>query len=103
MLFVMDDLPKLVKLLASHEEASIIVAVIGMRRLLSFEVDPPITQIIDANAVPKLIDLVGICVRPDLQLEAAWCLTNLASSDEHPDIIQYLIEKGIVEAMTPLL
>lgn len=66
MLFVMDDLPKLIKFIESHEEVLIIVGVIGMRRLLSIQVDPPITQIIDANVVPKLIDLVGIIVRPDI-------------------------------------
>ena len=76
-------------------------AVIGFRRLLSFEESPPIQAVVDANLVPKFIGFLGRDDLPKLQFESAWCLTNIASGEhEH---VEVLIGKGTVDAFVRLL
>lgn len=76
-------------------------ATIGFRRLLSFEQDPPLQQVIDANLVPLFIKFAERTDEIKLQFEAAWCLTNIASGEhEH---VQILIEKGAVNVLVNLI
>ena len=60
-----------------------ILAVTGLRKLLSFENDPPIQKTVDRNLIPRLFLLGQNIECPKLQFEAIWCLTNIASSDSH--------------------
>jgi hypothetical protein len=55
-------------------------AVKELRRLLSVERNPPVDLIIDAGALPYLVAFLGNDQYPVLQFEAAWALTNIASS-----------------------
>jgi importin subunit alpha-1 len=50
-----------------------------LRRLLSIEVSPPIQQVIECGAVPRLVAFLSRDDMPSLQFEAAWCLTNITS------------------------
>ena len=70
------------QLVNNTEDLMILFATIGLRRLLSFEVDPPFQQFIDVNLVPKFIQFLARNDMPKLQLEAAWCLTNIASGSD---------------------
>lgn len=50
--------------------------------------------------------LVAYTAREDfekLQLEAAWCLTNIASDTEVPGLVQVLINAQILPALKNLL
>jgi importin subunit alpha-1 len=79
----------------------LIFAAIGLRRLLSFEKNPPIQSFIDANLIPKFIQYLSRHDLPKLQFEAAWCLTNVASgSYQH---VQVLLGKGTIDAFVQLL
>lgn len=42
--------------------------VIGMRKLISVDYDPPIQQVIDAQLIPTLIEMSKQSVFPQLQL-----------------------------------
>ena len=48
-------------------------------RKLSSEKNPPIDQIIEAGMLPILVDCLTKDDQPNLQFEAAWVLTNIAS------------------------
>ena len=77
----------------------------GIRKILSTEVeadkDPNIQKIIDINIVQKLIQFLSVDDRPDLQFEAAWSLTNMASGKhEHA---QSISEKGAIPLFARLL
>uniref|UniRef100_A0A7S1C5A7 Importin subunit alpha n=1 Tax=Bicosoecida sp. CB-2014 TaxID=1486930 RepID=A0A7S1C5A7_9STRA len=66
-----------------------------IRRLLSKETDPPVVPVLRSEVVPVLADFLGRLENPALQFEAAWALTNIAST-EHTEVI---VDLGI----TPLL
>lgn len=76
-------------------------ALIGFRRLLSFEKNPPIQQVIDSNLIPKFLSFFGRNDVPKLQFEAAWCITNIASGDH--DHVNHLIAKGCVDSFIRLI
>jgi importin subunit alpha-1 len=55
-------------------------AVKELRRCLSVERNPPVDLIIDAGALPYFVAFLGNDQYPMLQFEAAWALTNIAST-----------------------
>ena len=54
---------------------------IQLRQLLSREKDPPIDAVVRLGVVPDLVRLLECDDNPELQFEALWALTNIASSD----------------------
>ena len=67
----------------------------------ALEEESPIQEIIDANVVPRLIQLLDLIAMPNIQYEAAWCLTNIATGTREQT--QCLTEKGAVPKFIALI
>lgn len=70
----------------------------GFRKLLSIEVNPPVQQCIDIGAVPYFVHYLQRNDCDILQFEAAWALTNIASTDRTSVVVEcgaipYLVQQ----------
>eukprot|EP00919_Chromeraceae_sp_WS-2016_P028827 GHVR01068282.1.p1 GENE.GHVR01068282.1~~GHVR01068282.1.p1 ORF type:complete len:106 (-),score=13.57 GHVR01068282.1:995-1312(-) len=74
---------------------------IGIRKILSIAENPPIQAVIDAGLVPRMIEYVKQTMYPQLQLEATWALTNVASGTTIQ--CQSIIDKGGIPLFIELL
>lgn len=91
----------LIELICSKEDHKVLFGIVGLRKLLSLIDNPPIQNVIDANLLPVLLQLILKEDFPRLQFEVLWCLTNIASGKaEH---VQALIDKGAIPIFIGLL
>jgi len=95
------ELAQLVAALHSGEAAVLLEAATQLRKLLSMEVNPPIDQVIASGVVPRLVELLAHSSLPQLQLEVAWGLTNIASGTTVQ--ARVLLEMGAVPVFIQLL
>lgn len=72
-----------------------------LRRLLSNERAPPISETIETGVVPVLVDLLSHPTDDTIKFEATWALTNIASGTSMHT--QMVVVHGAVEALIPLL
>ena len=72
-----------------------------VRKLLSIEKTPPIQPVIAAGMVPHLVSFIQQEAMPDLQFEAAWALTNIASGNA--DQTKCVVEAGTVPLFIRML
>jgi len=68
--------------------------IIGLRKLLCQEQNPPIQKALDAGVVPKLIEFAKLEDEPQLILESIWNITNIASGSHHQTIA--LVQQGTI-------
>ncbi len=77
------NIPKYVEDLRSGDLAVVRDAALHIRDLMSIDESPPTNELIQAGAVPALVDALKLGDE-NIQLEAAWSLTNIASGrSEH--------------------
>ena len=77
----------------------------GFRRMLSVEKNPPVLPVLDCGVVPMLVQMLnmdytcGNSLLFDLQFEATWALTNVASTDYSASVL----DAGAVPPLVRLL
>ncbi|KAF8392703.1 hypothetical protein HHK36_023052 [Tetracentron sinense] len=97
----LESLPLMVQGVWSDNPASQLEATTQFRKLLSIERSPPIEEVIKTGVVPRFVEFLGMHDLPQLQFEAAWALTNIASgTSEHTRVV---IEHGAIPKFVQLL
>ena len=81
------DIPNLFAGMKSSDISVQIDCLRGFRRLLSLEKNAPVKQCIACGAVPLFVEFLQRNDSTELQFEAAWVLTNIASSEETEVIV----------------
>ncbi len=76
--------------MASGDSARQLEGVNAIRRLLSKESKPPVEAVLRAGVLPRLVQLLagGAGVDTKLQFEAAWAITNVASTEHTSAVVE---------------
>ncbi|KAG9459516.1 hypothetical protein H6P81_004024 [Aristolochia fimbriata] len=97
----LESLPAMVNGVWSDDSNLQLEATTQFRKLLSIERSPPIEEVIQAGVVPRFVDFLLREDFPQLQFEAAWALTNIASgTSENTKVV---IDHGAVPIFVKLL
>ncbi|KAL2921208.1 Importin subunit alpha-2 [Bienertia sinuspersici] len=97
----LESLPTMVAGVCSDNNQSQLEATTQFRKLLSIERSPPIEEVIQAGVVPRFVEFLQREDFPQLQFEAAWALTNIASgTSENTKVV---IDHGAVPIFVKLL
>ncbi len=95
-----DDIPSLVPDLSSPNATEAHCACRAIRKLLSLPgPEPPVEVLIEAGGIVGLVSCLGRTDRNGIQFEAAWALTNVASTNRTAAVV----EAGAVTPLTALL
>ncbi|KAK3027742.1 hypothetical protein RJ639_042482 [Escallonia herrerae] len=97
----LETLPMMITAVWSTDNNSQLDATAQFRKLLSIERSPPIEEVIQSGVVPRFVEFLMREDFPQLQFEAAWALTNIASgTSEHTKVV---IDHGAVPIFVKLL
>jgi len=97
--FTADDIPSLLAGLTSENPQTQYESVRGYRKVLSIEPSPPVQEVLATNPMPAFIFFLQQTDRPNIQFEAAWALTNIASTD----MTKTVCESGAVPVLVQML
>ena len=95
------DIPQL-KLALSQpniSDESLLETVRGFRKILSVEINPPVGAILASGVLPAFVQMLTLHDKPQVQFEAAWALTNVASTEE----TKAIVDAGAIPHMAQLL
>eukprot|EP00978_Attheya_sp_CCMP212_P004580 scaffold10016_cov54-Attheya_sp.AAC.2 len=71
----------------------------GFRRMLSLEINPPVAAVMNCGALPLFVQMLNLNDHPTIQFEAAWALTNVASTE----FTSKVVEANALPALVALL
>eukprot|EP01080_Neovahlkampfia_damariscottae_P007317 gene7317-11636_t len=92
---------QLYELINSTKSEKQLEATTKVRILLSEESSPPISRVIEYGFIPIFVKFLNDTTNPKLQFEAAWCLTNIVSSEsEH---VQAVLKSDAVSTFIKIL
>jgi importin subunit alpha-1 len=94
-------LPQLLNAMATGDGSVRFQATQQVRKLLSIEKTPPIQPVIEIGMIPYLVRFIQQDGMPDLQFEAAWALTNIASGNA--DQTKAVVDAGTVPLFIRML
>ena len=94
-------LPQFAQMAMSNDDRYIFHGTLMIRKLLSVDEHPPIEEIINSGVIPALVEHMKRDDFVQLQFEAAWALTNIASGTM--ENTHYIIESGAVPWFIHLL
>jgi len=97
----LEQIPALSQAIMTDDPQAQFNATQQFRKLLSIEQNPPIQEVIQAGVVPRFVQFLKEINRPDLQFEAAWVLTNIASGNA--DQTRVVVEQGALPIFVQLL
>ncbi|KAK2645001.1 hypothetical protein Ddye_020196 [Dipteronia dyeriana] len=97
----LESLPSMISGVWSNENNLQLEATTQFRKMLSIERSPPIEEVIQSGVVPRFVEFLMREDLPQLQFEAAWALTNIASgTSENTKVV---IDHGAVPVFVKLL
>ncbi|KAH7578283.1 hypothetical protein ACOSP7_000492 [Xanthoceras sorbifolium] len=97
----LESIPAMVAGVWSDDRNAQLEATTHFRKLLSIERSPPINEVIQSGVVPRFIEFLARDDFPQLQFEAAWALTNIASGTS--ENTRVVIDHGAVPIFVKLL
>ncbi|KAF3436511.1 hypothetical protein FNV43_RR23603 [Rhamnella rubrinervis] len=99
--FILENLQAVVAGIWSEDRSLQHEATTHFRKLLSIERNPPIDEVIQSGVVPRFVEFLARDDLPQLQFEAAWALTNIASgTSENTGVV---VDHGAVPIFVKLL
>lgn len=99
--FTVADIPALMLKLSQTniDEATLRYVATGFRKILSVETNPPVNEVLASGILPAFVQMLQLNDKPKVQFEAAWALTNIASTSE----TKAIVDAGAVQYLTQLL
>jgi len=76
------DLPLILTEFSSADPEVCLSGLTKMRILLTKDTNVPLQELFDAGVLPRLIELLKYKGKSAIQLEAAWCVSNIAAGEE---------------------
>jgi len=93
------DLPSIARVILTCTPEKRFQLTQTIRKFLSKEEEPPVQPIINAGLVPRLVQLLKFIKEPKTQFEAAWALTNIASTE----YTRVIVESGASDYLIKLM
>ena len=99
--YTANDIPSLKATLSQTniDDATLLETVRGFRKILSVEYNPPVEEVLASGVLPAFVQMLQLNDKPKIQFEAAWALTNIASTDE----TKAIVDAGAVPHFAQLL